>query len=270
MRVSLLFPFRLTAWAALVAAIALPRCIPAFGADVIHFKDGMRTVCHGKAWEEKDEVHCEYDGGLLIYPKKDVSHIAKGSIAANTTETNTFQNLRPPASQPPTAGSSPPPAVGLGPFPGSTSGIMFYDPRRAKKYWSSATAHHESYREALSALSAEFSRSASWIEENMGESNDLREIRDILANRSKTSPYPAADIKDYPAAEGIEFYNPRRPKKYWTSQYAHHDTLDQAIEALGAEFGKPAAWIERHMGDDNDLEHIRRSLQEAPTADSDK
>jgi len=30
------------------------------GADIIHFKDGMKTVCQGKAWEEKDEVRCEY------------------------------------------------------------------------------------------------------------------------------------------------------------------------------------------------------------------
>ena len=47
------------------------------GADIIHFKDGMRTVCQGKAWEEKDEVRCEYDGGVLIYPKADVETIER-------------------------------------------------------------------------------------------------------------------------------------------------------------------------------------------------
>src|SRR5512143_745528 len=48
------------------------------GGDSIYFKDGMRTVCKNRAWEDKDEVRCEYDGGVLIYPKSDVIRIEKG------------------------------------------------------------------------------------------------------------------------------------------------------------------------------------------------
>ena len=47
-------------------------------ADAIHFKDGMRTVCHGRAWEENNTVFCEYDGGILSYPKADVDRVEKG------------------------------------------------------------------------------------------------------------------------------------------------------------------------------------------------
>jgi hypothetical protein len=266
----LLFSFRLTARVVLGVGIALLWIAPAFGADVIYFKDGMRTLCHGKAWEEKDEVHCEYDGGLLIYPKKDVSRIEKGSTAATVAESNNSQYPGPTPSQSAAASSSPPPPAALGPSPKPPSGISFYDPRRAKKYWSSANDHHESYPEALSALAAEFNRPASWIEDNMGESNDLREIRDILTTRSQTSAPSSSDLRDHGSTRGIEFYNPRRPEKYWTSSDAHHDTLDQAIEALAAEFGKPAAWIELHMGEVNDVEQIRRSLKEAQTAGTGK
>ena len=44
-------------------------------ADIIFFKDGMKTVCQEKAWEEGQEVKCEYEGTVLSYQKKDVLRI---------------------------------------------------------------------------------------------------------------------------------------------------------------------------------------------------
>ena len=49
-------------------------------ADIIFFKDGMKTVCQEKAWEEEGEVRCEYDGAILSYEKKDVIRIEKTRI----------------------------------------------------------------------------------------------------------------------------------------------------------------------------------------------
>ena len=46
-------------------------------ADIIYFKDGMKTVCLEKAWEENGEVKCEYDGVVLSYRKEDVDRIEK-------------------------------------------------------------------------------------------------------------------------------------------------------------------------------------------------
>ena len=45
--------------------------------DVIFFKDGMKTVCQEKAWEEGEEIKCEYSGAILSYQKKDVIRIEK-------------------------------------------------------------------------------------------------------------------------------------------------------------------------------------------------
>ena len=39
-------------------------------ADIIYFKDGMKTICQEKAWEEKDQIKCEYDGWVLTYENK--------------------------------------------------------------------------------------------------------------------------------------------------------------------------------------------------------
>ena len=46
-------------------------------ADIIFFKDGMKTVCEDRAWEEGTEVKCEYQGLVLTYQKNDVLRIEK-------------------------------------------------------------------------------------------------------------------------------------------------------------------------------------------------
>jgi hypothetical protein len=235
----------------------------ACGGDTIHFKDGMRTVCHGKAWEEKDEVHCEYDGGLLIYPKKDVSRIEKGPSAKPEAEPAKAPDTGVNPLPAPAATASPPPKR-LSPSPAQPhAGVLFYDPRRPKKYWSSPTARHDSYPEAVAALAAEFERPVQWIEQNIPESNDLEAIRATLTARAQT-PAPLPTRSAEPAAStGVEFYNPRRPQKYWSAPDARHDTYEQAVEALAREFERPVAWVERHMGDANDLDLIRQALRNA-------
>jgi hypothetical protein len=238
----------------------------ACGGDTIHFKDGMRTVCHGKAWEEKDEVHCEYDGGLLIYPKNDVSRIERGPAVKAGAEPAKVQDAG-VSSQPAPAAAPAPPSKRLAPSSAQPhSGVLFYDPRRPKKYWSSPTARHDSYPEAVAALAAEFERPVQWIEQNIPDSNELETIRATLTARAQTPPPLPARPEEPAASAGVEFYNPRRPQKYWTAPDARHNTYQEAIEALAREFNRPAAWIERHMGDANDLDRIRQTLRNAQAA----
>lgn len=243
---------------------------PAAGADIIYFKDGMRTVCQGKAWEEKDEVHCEYDGGLLIYPKNDVSQIEKGPSIKAGSESGKGQDMGVKPLPPPAAAPAPPSKAESPPAPKPPSGVLFYDPRRDKKYWSSPTVRHDSYQEALSALASEFERPVQWIEENMGDSNDLDEIRGKLTGRKQTaSPAPTGPA-EHAAAGGIEFYNPRRLQKYWTAPDARHNTYEEAVDVLAREFGKPSAWVERHLGDANDIDLIRQALRNAQLSEEGK
>jgi hypothetical protein len=231
--------------------------------DSIYFKDGMRTVCKNRAWEEKDEVHCEYEGVVLVYPKSDVIRIEKGPPLEDDRagKTNPARPMKPAPG--PAAALSPLPAAAPSAAPKSSSGVLFYDPRRAKKYWSSPTGHHDSYRDAVAALAAEFDRPAQWIEENMGDTNDLGEIRDNLSSTKQPAPAAPVDASDGPTGGGIEFYNPRRPQKYWTAQDARHPTFEEALRAFAREFGKPTDWIEAHMGDSNDLEQMRNALRDA-------
>jgi hypothetical protein len=241
-------------------------CPPATAAaDTIYFKDGMRMICHGSAHEENNEVHCEYDGGILIYPKADVLRIEKGPGPA-------AERITPPsgeAGQPPAPKVMPPMSKSVPP-PGSAAsvGILFYDPRRAKRYWSNENRHHDSYQDAIAALGEEFDKSSQWVEAHMGDSNDMMAIRANLAAGLAGTAAESDPAALYPNRVGVEFYNPRRPQKYWTGPDTRHNTFKEAVETLAVEFKKPAIWIETHMGDSNDTERIRQSLQDAANEQS--
>ena len=238
------------------------------GADIIHFRDGMKTVCQGKAWEEKDEVRCEYGGGVLIYPKADVQAIERRPAPDPPTDPPEKQAVRVPgpASETPLA---PPPARALALPQGrpNASAVLFYDPRRPKKYWSSPTRQHDSYREAVSALAADFDRPAEWVEQHMIDSNDLMEIRRYLEDR-RAAGDKTQSATGAPAERTVEFYNPRRAAKYWTSENAHHNSLAEALQALARDFSETPEWVESHMADSNDLNVIRQSLTQAKNPDA--
>ena len=59
-------------------------------ADIIYFKDGMKTICQEKAWEEDGQIKCEYAGWVLTYPKNEILRIVKTNTAkqAATPEKN--------------------------------------------------------------------------------------------------------------------------------------------------------------------------------------
>lgn len=227
--------------------------------DTIYFKDGMRTVCEGHALEKGDEVHCEYDGGLLIYRKSDVASIEKGRSIEPEPDARIVHEVVPPPARATPSIPAPTPRIASPAPPPTPQGIAFYDPRRSKKYWTSETRHHDTFRDAILALSEEFNRPVSWIEENMGDSNDLNDVREAIAMRLSESSATSADPAVAPEA-AIEFYNPRRAKKYMTGPGARHDSFQEAVEALARDFGKPADWVEQNMGDSNDVDQIRKSL----------
>ncbi len=227
--------------------------------DAVHFKDGMRTICTGRAWEEQEQVFCEYEGGLLSYPKADVDRIVTANPAPLPAGTPSVTETSPGGgtAEPINSAVSPEPHA-VQPIP---IGVAFYDPRRAQKYWSAPGRGHDSYPEAVAALAKEFDRPPDWVEEHMGDSNDLGVIRGALVT-GELRPETTASSSPI---ESSEFYNPRRANPYRTGPDAYHRTYADAVGALAREFGKPPDWIEAHMGDSNDLERIRSTLKAART-----
>ncbi len=229
-------------------------------ADIIYFKDGMRTVCHGKAWEEKNEVKCDYDGVILSYRKEDVEQIHKTIIIEEPTSQQEPDVTPTPDSGAKGESAAPETAVKRSSNMGS-SGIAFYDPRRQLKYWSSPSAKHRSYRDAIKALAKEFGQTPQWIEDHIGDTNDLAIIRKNLSNPakivSKTVPPAPAGVHS-PVHE--LFYNPRRQYKYQISAKQRFHTYQEAINALAVEFESSPRWVEEHMGQENDILLIRQNL----------
>jgi len=239
--------------AVVVAYLFLSLIVLPVSADIIYFKDGMKTICQEKAWEEDDQIKCEYAGWVLTYPKADVLRVLKTRTKKQNTPTEKIG--REPQIITKDSGNkkiSPPIA----------DGNVFYNPRRPYNYWTGKNSKHKSYKKAIQALAKQYGRSPEWIQAHMGDTNDLEQLHQNLANQvlkreTVVDPPPAQ------TSSGIVFYNPRRPFPYWTGKSVKHKTYNEAIQALAIEYGQSPQWVQKHMGGSNDLSEIHQNLKNA-------
>jgi hypothetical protein len=247
-------------------------------ADIIFFKDGMKTVCEDRAWAEGAEVKCEYQGLVLTYQKNDVLRIEKiepeKSSPKNEASSKTASG---PAGQPP--GTKQPsslkkavlkkklqsPANNAGSL--KATGLEFYNPRRPYKYWTGKNAKYNTFKEAVAALSAQYERSPEWIQHHMGTTNSIDEIHRNLRNREQNAPVKI-QAGDNETAPEILFYDPRRPRKYWTSTTAKHNTFQEAIAVLAEKYERSTEWVQQHIGNTNNLNEVHQNLANNKLAES--
>jgi hypothetical protein len=222
-------------------------------ADIIYFKDGMKTVCLEKAWEENGDVKCDYDGIVLTYKKADVERIEKRRTRpaspqpANKTDSGKVSVVSKPTASPAPAKQS--------------EGLKFYDPRREYKYWISNTGKYKTFQAAMTALGKIYNRPVGWVKSHMGDSNDLNQIHLNLSAGLIEKPKAAPTVKPK-QTKVIEFYNPRRTHKYWTSETARHSTFKEAMTALAKKYARSPEWVKSHMGEINDLNTIHHNLKQ--------
>jgi len=167
--------------------------------------------------------------------------------------------------------------------------VSFYDPHRPERYWAGRQSRHTTLDAALEALAGFYEHSIDWVVAHMGEENDLGRIHAnliaALDGRSKeddqtTERVNTAKILEQesiavpsveagaPSGSGIQFYDPRRPKKFWTSPSTHHHTLQEAVVALAEFYGVKPSWIEARLGHSNDLSQIHRNIQASLQSES--
>ena len=227
-------------------------------ADIIYFNDGMKTICQEKAWEEGEEIKCEYDGWILTYQKKDVQRILKTVPEKPPEEQGSkTQAVQKNETDKPLKNAS----------PAAPGGIAFYDPRRPYKYWTSPTSKHGSFQEAIDALAQQYQRSPEWIQSHMGDTNDLDQIHHNLANPDANNHNTSIESASE-KSPGLEFYNPRRAYPYWTSETSKYKTFKEAIDALAKTYNSSPEWIQENMGATNDLNEIHRNLANQGSAGS--
>ena len=84
-----------------------------------------------------------------------------------------------------------------------------------------------------------------------------------IPSKSESRPRPTPVLIDRQIIKtnsGINLYDPRRKKRYWTDRKTRYSTLDDALEDLAARYQRPVSWVEEHMGEENDLGKIHASL----------
>ena len=228
-------------------------------ADIIYFKDGMKTVCLEKAWEENGDVKCDYDGIVLTYKKDEVERIEKRRNApAPRQPANNAGSGKVPVASKPTESPAP---------DKQSEGLQFYDPRREHKYWISKTGKYKTFQAAMTALGKVYNRPAGWVQSHMGESNDLNQIHRNLSAGLIEKPKATSTAKPK-ETKVIEFYNPRRAHKYWTSETARHSTFKEAMAALAKKYERSPEWVKNHMGEVNDLNTIHQNLRQRQQQES--
>ena len=243
--------------------------------DIIFFKDGMKTVCQEKAWEDGEEVKCEYGGAILSYQRKDVIRIEKTRTekqpessfgqtqapieAAAKTGVEIPKAIKPLASDKNPSMQSESAAILKTPDTSATKGLEFYNPRRPQKYWTSETSKHHALKEAIATLAQQYDRSPEWIQHHMGETNDLHEIHQNLQRSKLNAPVVPEAIREEKVPETL-FYNPRRSYQYWTGANSKHKTYKEAIASLAKEYERSPEWVQQYMGTTNDLGEIHQNL----------
>ena len=236
-----------------VAYLLLNLVVLPVDADIIYFKDGMKTICQEKAWEEDDQIKCEYAGWVLTYPKADVLRVLRTRTKKPNTPTEKKERKRPVITENSGPKKDRPPIA---------DGMVFYNPRRPYTYWTGKNSKHKTFKKAIEALADQYDRSPEWIQAHMGDTNDLEQIHQHLANQVLTRE-SVVDPPPAPTSSGIVFYNPRRPFPYWTGKASKYKKYKDAIQALAVEYGQSPQWVQKNMGESNDLNEIHQNLKNA-------
>lgn len=241
-------------------------------ADVIYFKDGMKTICQERAWEEDGDIKCEYEGWVISYQKADVLRILKTTPTKTTAPTTNEAKADKSAPAMTPAKSEKKPAVTqkttrtgvtkkIKTASDQAAGPVFYDPRRPYKYWADKNSKYKNYKQAIQALAKKYNRTPEWIQAHMGGTNDLAQIHQNLAN-PQAEPVVTKPVSGANQRPEVVFYNPRRPYPYWTDKESKHKSFNEAIQALASKYNRTPQWVKLNMGATNDLNQIHRNLKE--------
>jgi ribonuclease HI len=227
-------------------------------ADIIYLKDGTKVKA-AKVWEEKDVIRFsleDFENIIITYSKEIVDRIEKSKgevvrpstpqrdkataiqkdVEAGQTGKQEDKAAEPQKSQKVenlSSRSSKQPEAVQQPKNEPAKGVMQPPPKRAPQ--TTGTKIDKPAKTARAKTKVE------------SPANTI------------TPKVPSAGVP-YGQMDGILFYNPRRPYKYWTGPNAKHHTLKEALAALAKQFERDPQWVAEHLGKTNNLGDIYRNL----------
>jgi hypothetical protein len=149
-------------------------------------------------------------------------------------------------------------------------GLNFYDPRRGKRYWASRNSKHDTLSGALQALAGQYGRSPQWVASHMGEENNLSKIHANLIQRREMETSTKETQKSNQASAQRFFHEDGRPYPYHIGPDRDFKTRKAALEALAKQYHQSEQWVNRRIGDQNDLDAIHRILEQAAANEPEK
>ncbi|MBT8356335.1 MAG: hypothetical protein HKO79_02515, partial [Desulfobacterales bacterium] len=168
----------------------------AAGSDTIFLKDGKKITTK-KAWEENGLIKFYLEGSesiIITYSKNIIDRIESQSNKAEEPPPKIPNPLKPPVVsaknfREPTEEKEiirdekpqnlPQASMVKKPDPAPSAltlhamgikksdGVLFYNPRRKNKYWTSNTSRHDTLEAAMASLAKQYGRSPEWVIANM-------------------------------------------------------------------------------------------------------
>ena len=198
-------------------------------------------------------------------PVAPVPSLQPPTPAAEPVRQPSAATAKPTTSAPPAAAAPAPVAPVVDEF-SRYEGLLFYNPRRDYPYWSAPNAGHRTLKEAVSALAATCGRSPEWVQQNLGNTNDLAQIYRNLNREQVKKSTPT--VNEVSAVNGLAFYDPRRQYKFHLNSKLRFRTLDEAVQALARQYERSPEWIKEHLGETNDVGEIHNNLSRAKAAEA--
>jgi hypothetical protein len=227
-------------------------------ADIIYLKDGTKVKA-SKVWEEGDVIRFsmeDYEDIIITYSKEIVERIEKGEgkgVSKPTTQKDTVSAAKKDLA----------------------AGKIDKQKGTAAENIKSATVVDSSDSNLKSTGTGQPTKTgqadmapqppAKQPHQTTGAKADVP-AKTATAKAKAEPPANSATPKAPPAGvsssqvDGILFYNPRRPYKYWTGPTSKHRTLKEALATLAKQFDRDPQWVADNLGKTNDLGDIYRNL----------
>jgi hypothetical protein len=227
-------------------------------ADIIYLKDGTK-VRAAKVWEEGDVIRFsleDYEDIIITYSKEIVERIEKGEGKAVSRPTK--QKDKVSAAQKDVTAGETGTQKGTAAESKKPAGVVDSSERSSERAGTGQPTR-TGQADVAAQPPAKQTRQTTGLKTDKPAKTAHAKAKVDPPAHTITKKVPPAGVPSS-QVDGILFYNPRRPYKYWTGPTTRHYTLKEALAALAKQFDRDPQWVADNLGKTNNLGDIYRNL----------